>query len=745
MKGLSARSFFFLAVLLFNVEKSAADPGDLLQTFLQPNPAVDDRFGWSVAWVDGHVFVGTPFDDTWETNAGAVYMFDVDGTLLQNFPSPNPAVSGLFGNSVAVMGDRFLVGANYDNGGTGAAYLFNVDGTLLQTFLSPNPGGANQFGNSVALTGNQVLVGAHQDLFGGTIRTGAAYLFDTDGTFLQKLQKPVPAVGDLFGLSVDLADGLALVGAYGDDTGAPNAGAAYLFGTDGTLLQTFLSPTPVADNHFGRSVALVDGLILVGAQGDNIGGAAYLFDTDGNLLHTFQKPTPAAYDAFGYSVAGEGDRVLIGAIGIGAVYLFGLDGTLLQTFLNPTPAGSEYFGSPVVFADGQVLVAAPREDSEATDAGAVYLFEGISADPVAVSLPEMTATYNQNILVPVSLSNVPSSGIVSAEVFLSYDSSLLTVNGVQTTGALSEGWSIQTNIIPGTGDMKILKIAAATNNLDIVTDGTLFDIDFTMADIRSPASSPLILEHVLLNDGDPENTTTDGSVTLVGVGGTIANDPTEIIPREDIIVIVTDIDEDRDILMKDSFDVRISNGAQSETLTVLESAVSSGIFEGAISTVFSLGSTSGDGKVQAQAGDVIQSCYDDWLDTAGNTIERCDDTNVIGGTDGAIRVTIVSQPGDTVRVRVTDADLNVDPDTPQSAQVTATNPTTGESETVNLNEDGDNSDVFFGLLFTAPGSTAGAPDDATLNTAKGDVLDTTYTDVVTEQGGTEDLVDDDEV
>jgi enediyne biosynthesis protein E4 len=366
---------------------------------------------------------------------------------------------------------------------------------------------------------------------------------------------------------------------------------------------------------------------------------------------------------------------------------------------------------------------------------------------IDVSAPHVTATYNQELQIPVQVTDTSGGGIVSAEVFVSYDGDLLTAFSTGLTGTLAaSGWSAETNIVEGNGTaIDTVKIAMATDNDVLSGAGTLIYIDLQMGNVRIPASSPLTLEHVLFNDGTPPNTTTDGSVTLVGVDGSIAHDPTEIIPREDIAVMVTDADENWDINAQDSFVVRVSNGSQSETLTVQETGNSTGIFEGIISTVFSLGATSDDDVVQAKAGDVIQSCYDDWLDADGITVERCDDTNVIGGTDGAIQVTIVSQPGDTVRVRVTDADLNINPGAQENAQVTATNPSTGESETIDLDEDGDNSDVFFGLLFTAPGSAAGAPDDATLNTAKGDVLDVTYIDVVTEQGGTEDLTDDDEV
>ena len=45
-------------------------------------------------------------------------------------------------------------------------------------------------------------------------------------------------------------------------------------------------------------------------------GQLHLFDADtGSLLHTFLNPTPAEGDAFGGSIAISGDKVLIGAWG----------------------------------------------------------------------------------------------------------------------------------------------------------------------------------------------------------------------------------------------------------------------------------------------------------------------------------------------------------------------------------------------------------------------------------------------
>ncbi|HEY9171169.1 MAG TPA: FG-GAP repeat protein, partial [Verrucomicrobiae bacterium] len=126
------------------------------------------------------------------------------------------------------------------------------------------------------------------------------------------ITNPTPATSDYFGYSVAaVGTDQVLIGAYRDDTGATDAGAAYLLRTDGTLLTTFTNPTPVADDNFGYSVAAVGtDRVLIGAYRDDTGadnaGAAYLFSTSGTLLTTFTNPTPVASDNFGISVSAVG-------------------------------------------------------------------------------------------------------------------------------------------------------------------------------------------------------------------------------------------------------------------------------------------------------------------------------------------------------------------------------------------------------------------------------------------------------
>jgi hypothetical protein len=358
---------------------------------------------------------------------------------------------------VAAVGtDRVLISATGDDTGAtnaGAAYLFSTDGTLLTTFTSPTPAANDVFGLSVAAMGNdRVLIGAPYDDTGAT-NAGAAYLFSTDGALLTTFTHPTPAVSrpDYFGTSV------AAVGSDRVLIGAVNAGAAYLFSTDGTLLTTFTRPTPAALDGFGRSVAaMVNDRVLISAYRGDTGatdaGAAYLFSTDGTLLTTFTNPTPAINDYFGSSVAAGGnDRVLIGAIGddtgatdAGAVYLFSTNGTLLTTFTNPASAASGFGSSVAAVGTDRVLISAGSDDTGATNAGAVYLFNALAQTP---DRPTLTLTLTTTNTVLISWP-YPSTGFVLEE-----NTNLGTTN-----------WTTVTNTVTNDGAFNFVVLAINPSN-----------------------------------------------------------------------------------------------------------------------------------------------------------------------------------------------------------------------------------------------------------------------------------------
>lgn len=314
------------------------------------------------------------------------------GVLL----NPNPGVGDQFGRGIAVLGaDRVIIGASKDDLGivnAGTAYLLSTNGNLLATFTNPRPTNGDNFGEAVAALGqNLVVVGASTENAGASF-AGSAYLFNTNGMFVRTIENPSPAIGDGFGVSVaGLPPNRFLVGAFLDDTAANNAGAAYLFDTNGSLVTTYYSPNPKVEAGFGFSATTlgIDRVVLSAYTEDhNIStpsaGAVYLFSAEGTFLKRFAKPQPASGDWFGFSVAIVGeDKVVVGAINddtgqlnTGAAYLFSTNGNLLTTITNPASGFGDQFGYSVSsVGPDKVLIGARYADTTGNNSGAAYLFD----------------------------------------------------------------------------------------------------------------------------------------------------------------------------------------------------------------------------------------------------------------------------------------------------------------------------------------------------------------------------------
>ncbi len=293
--------------------------GTLLTTFTNPTPE-GGSFGAAVAAVGSdRVLIGAYNYNLGMGQVGRAFLFSTNGTLLTTFTNPNPARVSAFAWSVAAVGsDRILINGTRNPTNPvpypEAVYLFNTNGTLLTTIPNPSAVLTNYgFGSALAAVGSdRVLVGA-SDPAGS-----AAFLFSTNGALLTTFTNPNPAVGLYFGQSVTaVGSDRVLIGAY-------------LFSTNGTLLTTFPNPTPGANDNFGYSVAAVgSSRVLIGAYEDGTAGvqsgSAYLFSTNGTLLNTITNPAPAVGIYFGYSVAAVGsNRVIIGGLFPGLAYLFAL-------------------------------------------------------------------------------------------------------------------------------------------------------------------------------------------------------------------------------------------------------------------------------------------------------------------------------------------------------------------------------------------------------------------------------------
>ncbi len=190
------------------------------------------EFGAAVAGIGDNLIVGAPLDVTGGAGAGSVYVIDgTTGGLLTTIDNPD-AGSG-FGSAVASVGANILIGSPFDGTqGTnaGAAFLFVTSSSQLdkftQPFIQPGDGGDGNFGASVAGTDNTAFIGAPGATL-GTGDAGAAYLLDADpasptfGQTIAAVQEHTPTAGDLFGAAVGFDYGSLIVGA----AGAGSAGA----------------------------------------------------------------------------------------------------------------------------------------------------------------------------------------------------------------------------------------------------------------------------------------------------------------------------------------------------------------------------------------------------------------------------------------------------------------------------------------------------------------------------------------
>ena len=111
------------------------------------------------------------------------------------------------------------------------------------------------------------------------------------------------------------------------------------------------------------------------------------------------------------------------------------------------------------------------------------------------------------------------------------------------------------------------------------------------------------------------------------------------------------------------------------------------------------------------------------------------------GTNGALESSILSEPGDTLAVRVTDVDLSIDIDSVETWTAVITNPGTGEQETVVLTEQGIDDSVYFGQLVTALGDSAGVDEDGVMLAQAETQLLVTYPDPLSSIGPPNAIVD----
>lgn len=397
---------------------ASATPKVPVFSFENPSPGERDQFGHSLAMDGDRLVVGAWLDDTGATDSGVAYVYDLGSAtpLVPEFTisNPSPADGDCFGVAVALDGDRLVVSAYLDDSGTedsGRAYVFDLasPNPALSPVVLSRPGAAvnDGFGSSLAISGDKVVVGI-ETADATLANSGSAIVYDlsspTPATPLAILQNPAPSAACYFGTSVSISGDTVAVGSYRDSSVAGNGGACHVYDLAGASpespVHSLKKQSPLSGDLFGNAVAVSGTRVLVGASHDDTGddeaGNTYLFDISSPTplvpLASFSNPVTGSADRFGTAVAIHGDRVVIGspdsdagASAAGRVEVHDLAAAqpdnATSEIANPEPSAGDRFGASVSISGARIAVGATGHDGGAADAGKVHVHDLLSQDP----------------------------------------------------------------------------------------------------------------------------------------------------------------------------------------------------------------------------------------------------------------------------------------------------------------------------------------------------------------------------
>ncbi|PCI10293.1 hypothetical protein COB72_03710 [bacterium] len=375
--------------------------GEQLQKLLPDHGHADAFFGASIALDNGIVVSGSRWDNFYGPRNGAAYVFEVETGIQINdlYPNDRP-VDDLLGHAVAIENNIVAVGAIDDDDSatdSGSVYLFDrTTGNMLHKLLPADGQADDFFGWALDIDNGIVVVGSRGDDDNGT-NSGSVYLFDADtGTQLHKLSPSDGAFLGFFGWSVAIENNIVAVGSFGDDDNGFFAGAVYLFDTiSGAQIMKLLPNDGAPNASFGQAVDINNGIVAVGAWGDNENGsgsgAAYLFDAaTGTQLAKLLPDDASPDDQFGNSISLSNGLVAVGSwldddfgIDSGAVYLFDTAGIQLAKILPDDGSTEDLFGASVSIDDNLLVVGAYQDDDSAFETGSAYAFNASTGEQTA--------------------------------------------------------------------------------------------------------------------------------------------------------------------------------------------------------------------------------------------------------------------------------------------------------------------------------------------------------------------------
>ena len=281
-----------------------------------------DNFGQSIAMSGDRIIVGAPFKDSHTTDTGAAFIFERQDSIWiqkQTLTASNDTKDTRFGQSVSIHHDLAIASSLPEE----RAIVFEYNGSTWEEVMELKPfnnAPAKNFGKSVAITDDFAFVSSGEDLV--TQNAGAVYVYQrqADGTWapFQKLFASNRIKFGLFGFFIDV---------HGDDLaiGSPrtngDVAAVYVYKWTGKeWIEKDILYTPTEFTVGNEQVDIHEDHLIVGVprsiEIERYAGAAFIYDrVDGQWAEPEKELVNEGriMNYFGSAVAINNDYAVIGA------------------------------------------------------------------------------------------------------------------------------------------------------------------------------------------------------------------------------------------------------------------------------------------------------------------------------------------------------------------------------------------------------------------------------------------------
>jgi len=407
--------FLIVSSTVLVVSIQAEEEYHVILTLQAPEPTFFGGYGLETALFEDGIVIGEWTGDVGDiSSAGRAYIYNKDWDLTSILQAPNPKETENFGRDVDVTDDIIVVGCGSANIGdieeAGKVYVFDIDGTLLTILQSPDPKAKGDFGNEVSIYNDGILVAEIGGMEHGFIHPGCVYVFTHEGVFIRNVTSPAMKPMGCFGQSLIANEEFIVVGEPGDigSNHPVDNPSLYVFDYDWNLVTTLQPPDLQERTYFGFSTSMNDDYIVIGERwatvdGHEKAGRAHIYTTSWNHVATLQSPTPEDNGEFGLDVVIGGDIVVVGerrgdveSMNEGKAYVFDLEGNLISTLISPAPFPGNQFGYSVE-TNGEIIVVceADVEAGGKSKAGKGHVF-GLGEPVAEQPAPEEETTESES-------------------------------------------------------------------------------------------------------------------------------------------------------------------------------------------------------------------------------------------------------------------------------------------------------------------------------------------------------------